>query len=356
MGIGDTKLSEKQVLSELRDKIYKLNGLNQILFVVGASKKFEKGDVEAFNSLHKNIFNGDKEITKFITIARTNFSGFANSERCKKDIETMANEGGEIAKIIELCGKKIIHVNNSTEDDDDLWMEKRNESRKILINHLKTCQEVYKPKPKASEVQERQKVHFSGTFHEVVYGGDIKAGDYANFGRVGVQNFKEVQTQHNYQGEERKGVNQSEQQSTEDKNLYKATKKAALKDEKKSSFTPQSEEQALSAEEISNLSQVQIKGIQKTVNVIKAEAELPSGLAETKEELKESDWRAKSKYDYDEIHPKGFLNKFDDRKTTELPTKLVDLRKIKEDDDLEELKADEMKSSIEENYAILSYS
>jgi len=78
-------------------------------------------------------------------------------------------------------------------------MEKRNESRKILINHLKTCQEVYKPKPKVNKTEENQKVsHYSGTFNEAVF-DRVKTGDYANFGKVGVQNFKEIQTQHNYQ-------------------------------------------------------------------------------------------------------------------------------------------------------------
>jgi len=119
VGIGDTRLNDKQILNELKNKVHQLNGLNQILFVVGASKKFEKGDIEAFNYLCEHVFDGDEEVTKFITIVRTNFGGFIKSDKCEKDIETMANEGGEIAKIVESCERRVVHVNNPTEDDDD---------------------------------------------------------------------------------------------------------------------------------------------------------------------------------------------------------------------------------------------
>jgi hypothetical protein len=120
VGIGDTRLNNKQILNELKDKIHQLNGLNQILFVVGASKKFEKGDIEAFNYLCEYVFSGDEKVVEFITIVRTNFGGFTKSEKCEKDIEVMSNEGGEIAKIVDLCEKRILHINNPAEDEDDL--------------------------------------------------------------------------------------------------------------------------------------------------------------------------------------------------------------------------------------------
>jgi hypothetical protein len=55
----------------------------------------------------------------------------------------MKNENGSLRDVIQNC-KKVIHVNNLTEQEDP-EITSRSESRVKLLTHLRSCREVYKP-------------------------------------------------------------------------------------------------------------------------------------------------------------------------------------------------------------------
>ncbi|CAB4408266.1 unnamed protein product [Rhizophagus irregularis] len=142
VGIGDTKLSTESVLEGIRDVAYKNNyNLNQILFVFGG--KFEDKEIEAFDLLRNNIFNED--ITKYITLVRTKFDHFEDEKERETDIEKL-KDSKKLERIINSCNK-LIHVNNPPVDGQ----EKRDISRKIILNHLITCQENYQSQDSNSE-------------------------------------------------------------------------------------------------------------------------------------------------------------------------------------------------------------
>jgi len=141
IGIGDTSLGEKQVLLKLAEATNAIrDGLNQILFVT--SGRFSEEEIKAYTLLRTVFFNED--IGKYTTIIRTKFPTFRRAERCRADRESMIKESEDIADIICSC-KKLIHVNNLTEDEDPK-LKTRGECREILRNHLKfNCEEVYRP-------------------------------------------------------------------------------------------------------------------------------------------------------------------------------------------------------------------
>src|SRR5436190_24098243 len=68
IGIGDTSLSEKQVLIKLAEATNAIkDGLNQILFVT--SGRFTEEEIKAYTLLRTVFFNED--IGKYTTIVRT---------------------------------------------------------------------------------------------------------------------------------------------------------------------------------------------------------------------------------------------------------------------------------------------
>ncbi|CAG8771072.1 6408_t:CDS:1, partial [Cetraspora pellucida] len=114
MGLGDTKLSEEEILNKLSKVNEYINeGLSQVFFLV--SDKFTNDKVETYKLLGEVIFGG--KIDKHTTIIRTKFSGFRKPEKCEEDIKRMSTESKEIAEIIKNCNA-IVHVNNLNEDDD----------------------------------------------------------------------------------------------------------------------------------------------------------------------------------------------------------------------------------------------
>lgn len=141
VGLGDTKLTEEEVLDKIAEATRCIKGgLNQVLFVT--SGKFSKEEIFTYDLLRKTIF--DEDITKYTTIIRTRFPSFENKEECEKDIELMIKDNKELAEVIESCNKRIIHVNNLAKEED-FTLEARVSSRKILLNHLTTCQDIYEP-------------------------------------------------------------------------------------------------------------------------------------------------------------------------------------------------------------------
>ncbi|CAG8809063.1 17332_t:CDS:1, partial [Cetraspora pellucida] len=139
VGIGDTKLSEKEVLDKMAEATYLLrNGLTQVLFVT--SGRFCEEEITTYNLLKLVIF--DENISEYTTIVRSRFSNFKDEKECKNDIKLMNANSNALKELIKSCNK-VIHVNNLTKEEDDT-LEARNESRNILLSHLATCQEVYK--------------------------------------------------------------------------------------------------------------------------------------------------------------------------------------------------------------------
>ncbi|WNE39983.1 MAG: GTPase Der [Mycoplasmataceae bacterium] len=156
IGIGDTRLSEQQVLFKIAETVNSIrNGLNQILFVT--SGRFTEEEVKAYTLLRTVFFNED--IGKYTTIVRTKFPTFRRAERCRADRENMIKESEDIADIIHSC-KKLIHVNNLTEDEDP-ELKTRIECGEILRNHLKfNCEEVYHPR-NLDDANERIRNHMT---------------------------------------------------------------------------------------------------------------------------------------------------------------------------------------------------
>ncbi|CAG8673242.1 14102_t:CDS:2 [Cetraspora pellucida] len=156
IGIGDTRFGEKEVLNKLADATNAIkNGLNQILFVT--SGRFTEEEVKAYTLL-RTVFFADN-IGEYTTVVRTKFPSFRKAEKCKNDREKMTAENEYVADILTTC-KKLIHVNNMTEEEDP-ELRSRRECRDILRAHLKfNCGVVYRPK-NLDEINDRIRNHMT---------------------------------------------------------------------------------------------------------------------------------------------------------------------------------------------------
>ena len=144
VGIGDTQLTTQGVLYRLAEAASHIGeGLNQIFFVSGG--RFTEKEEEAYRLLSSVIFDG--KVVNFTTIVRTNFPNFDNEEDCQRDREAMRNENSKLSNIVNSA--KVIYVDNppmiGRPKAIELAKEIRAESRQILLTHLGTCQNVYKP-------------------------------------------------------------------------------------------------------------------------------------------------------------------------------------------------------------------
>ncbi|CAG8675062.1 5662_t:CDS:1, partial [Paraglomus occultum] len=82
-GIGDTKMSDNEVLDIIAEAVYLTkDGLSQVLFVVGG--RFDQYEMATYNLLRTIIF--DEHITEHTTITRTHFADFRSKEKRQKDI------------------------------------------------------------------------------------------------------------------------------------------------------------------------------------------------------------------------------------------------------------------------------
>src|SRR6185312_11930188 len=141
IGIGDTKLDEKEVLNKIAEAAHAVEGgINQVLFVT--SVRFTKEEIFTYDLLRKAIF--DEDIVKYTTIVKTRTPYFRNTEECQKDKKQMASENKEMKEVINSC-VKIVHVNNLTKDEEP-ELKSRADSRAILLDHLVTCEDLYNPK------------------------------------------------------------------------------------------------------------------------------------------------------------------------------------------------------------------
>jgi hypothetical protein len=137
VGIGDTKLTEEQVLDKIAEVAYMAKeGINRILFVVG--RRFTDEETDTYDKLVKE-FKLDENIGGYITIVRTHYPDFNNKLACEKDRESLRNENPKLKRI--LSSAKIVYVDNDPKLD-----ELRDQSRTKLLKHLeKNSQKSYKP-------------------------------------------------------------------------------------------------------------------------------------------------------------------------------------------------------------------
>jgi len=91
-GIGDTKMSDNEVLDIIAEAVFLVkDGLDQVFFVI--DKRFDQSEMATYNLLRTIIF--DEHITNHTTITRTRFEEFEDEEKCKKDINLAINEATE---------------------------------------------------------------------------------------------------------------------------------------------------------------------------------------------------------------------------------------------------------------------
>jgi predicted GTPase len=145
IGIGDTKMTTDEILRELALMGYSVkDGLSQILFITDG--KLEEGTKYTYDMLEEAIF--DSNIARYTTIVRTRFANFRNKEKWEEEKEK--NES--LKDLIKECNGMIFVDNPSVniindEESVDVNKKRREESRKILLDHLKSvCQDnIYKP-------------------------------------------------------------------------------------------------------------------------------------------------------------------------------------------------------------------
>jgi len=143
-GIGDTKLSDEEILDIIGEAVYLArDGVSRVLFVTDG--RFDENETKAYKLLEESIF--DKEITNHTTIIRTKFEDFEDEKECEQDIAKM-KESEELKEIIGSCQGRVIHVNNpsigskgASKEEVEINESKRSESKKVLLDHLKeVCQ------------------------------------------------------------------------------------------------------------------------------------------------------------------------------------------------------------------------
>jgi predicted GTPase len=162
VGLGDTKLKREEVLDKIAEAVYfAREGISQIFLVIGG--RFDEKEMANYDLLKSIIF--DQEVVNHTTIIRTNFKNFEDKVICQEDIDKMIEEGGKLAKIIQSCQQRVIHVNNpplklTPDDDEDAEEEKKRIDKEIkealnkrsksgdkLLDHLQqVCQkDFYQP-------------------------------------------------------------------------------------------------------------------------------------------------------------------------------------------------------------------
>lgn len=153
IGIGDTQMTESQVLKEI-SKGYEIirDGIHQVLFVNG--ERFTPEEIETYNTLKELFF--DSNVDKYTTIVRTRFPSFEEEDECENDKRLLLVESSAIANMINSCNG-VIHVDNPSvnikgkrgQRDNPRNKEVREESRKILLKHLETWKKEETCKPRS---------------------------------------------------------------------------------------------------------------------------------------------------------------------------------------------------------------
>jgi len=141
VGIGDTKMSGKQVFQSLIDACHSVvGGFNQVLFVT--SGKFTKEEVTAYNILRYELFPSG--VVRSITIVRTSFPKFLNPQVCEEDKQRLKKENPELNEIICTCNK-VIHVNNLTSVEEPSGKAREDSHLKMFVHLVGCCTSVIQP-------------------------------------------------------------------------------------------------------------------------------------------------------------------------------------------------------------------
>ncbi|CAG8556711.1 822_t:CDS:1 [Acaulospora morrowiae] len=138
-GINDTNPeNEKNIYMEIVEAVYSFkDGINQVLFVTKG--RLTKEEKNCYNLLFEAFFDEEK-IPNFITIVRTNFGNYVDEVERENDINEMKDQGNEISNLIKFReGKNVIHIDNHPRHQED-----RDDSRNVLLKHLKECNEIYR--------------------------------------------------------------------------------------------------------------------------------------------------------------------------------------------------------------------
>jgi len=133
VGLGDTKLTERQVLDHLASSFSLVSSsIDQIIFVFNG--KFTQEEIDAYRLL-KTLFGQD--VSHITTIVRTEFSKYRDINACEIDKQLIMNESNDHRDIVSRC-YKFIHLNNMNEDDQPS-QENRKDARTRILIHLNSC-------------------------------------------------------------------------------------------------------------------------------------------------------------------------------------------------------------------------
>eukprot|EP01133_Synstelium_polycarpum_P012157 gene12157-14226_t len=156
IGIGDTELSEQEVLYRIADACWAVkDGFHQIFFVT--SGRMTEEELMCFDLLRTVIF--DNNVCDYITIIRTKFQNFMDVNECQMDISLM-KMNKTIDKVITAVGGKLIHIENRPPHSNSIHSTKEQDmSRNKVMTHLYyKCSQLYNP-PELQSITERIKDH-----------------------------------------------------------------------------------------------------------------------------------------------------------------------------------------------------
>ncbi|CAG8532007.1 11053_t:CDS:1 [Ambispora gerdemannii] len=152
IGIGDTSLSTKEVLTEIAKICDYLSGeLYQVFFIT--SGRFSEKEIDAYKLFKDVIF--DEQIVKYTTIVRTSFPEFEDEKVCAADKTKLLSESSKIAELINSCNG-FIYVDNPPMKAHytGIAINAREASRKKLLTHLMNNCGNYFP-PSLAELRKR---------------------------------------------------------------------------------------------------------------------------------------------------------------------------------------------------------
>src|SRR4051794_40322307 len=154
IGFGDTNnISEEDILLKIGEGFHSAKeGINQVLFVFRG--RFGPEQVAAFNTFKK--FVSEDGITKYTTLVRNNFPNFKDQKACEEDRQSLLNEYNKNLRETINSSNDLIYIDNppipeldedEADSDDEREIshikEKKEESRKIVLNHLtKNCNKI----------------------------------------------------------------------------------------------------------------------------------------------------------------------------------------------------------------------
>ncbi|XP_062507231.1 uncharacterized protein LOC134183660 [Corticium candelabrum] len=148
VGLGDTSLSEEQVLKRLAKVCYTCKeGLNAVFFVV--KDRLTKEEADTWDIIWKVLFTA--EICKWTTLIRTNFPTFMIPERVSADMTALKQD--EPGRRVTSMVTSVIHIDNPPLIYP-YGRAARAKSRETLLAKIALSDQVYKP-PELDDVNKR---------------------------------------------------------------------------------------------------------------------------------------------------------------------------------------------------------